>query len=332
MSDTPGRLLRLLSLLQTPRAWPGPELAARLGVTGRTVRNDVARLRDLGYPVAATRGAAGGYRLAAGTAMPPLLLDDDQAVAVAVALRAAGGAGVAGLEESAVQALATLQQVLPRRLRARVEALAAATERVGHRGGQRVDADLLALVAAAAGAREVLRFGYADHDGTTTERRVEPYRLVATGTRWYLVAFDVERDDWRTFRVDRMRGTRSVGHRFRARPLPADDVAGWVAARTRQARHRVVATVVVHLPAEQVQARMGSWIEGVEVLDDDRCRLRLGGATVGDLARWLGVLDADFEVLEPPELAVAVARLAQRLARAAAPHHRGCTDDHAGQG
>src|SRR6478735_3211427 len=232
MPETSGRLLKLLSLLQTPREWPGPELAERLGVSQRTVRNDIDRLRQLGYPVLASRGSVGGYRLSAGAAMPPLL-HDDEAVAIAVALSTASGGAVDGLEETALQALTKLLQVLPTRLSGRVDALQAHTVRVaGRRRGANVAGKLLALVAAAARDHEVVRFAYSDHSGSATERRVEPYRLVNWGMRWYLVAFDLERDDWRTFRCDRMSQTRSVGHRFRLRELPAEDIAAHVASKT----------------------------------------------------------------------------------------------------
>src|SRR6476469_6471125 len=249
MSETSGRLLRLLSLLQTPREWPGPELARRLGVTQRTVRNDVERLRQLGYPVLASRGSVGGYRLSAGTAMPPLLLDDAEAVAVAVALSTASGGAVDGLEETALRALTKLLQVLPTRLSGRVDALQAHTGRVsGRRRGGEVDGKLLALLAAAARDREVVRFAYSDHRGSATERRIEPYRLVNWGLRWYLLAFDLERDDWRTFRCDRMSQTRSIGHRFRLRELPAEDVAAYVASQTRPVQMKVSERVVIHAP------------------------------------------------------------------------------------
>jgi predicted DNA-binding transcriptional regulator YafY len=319
MAETSARLLALLSLLQSPREWPGPELARRLEVTTRTVRNDVERLRRLGYPVEATRGAVGGYRLSAGAAMPPLLLEDDEAVAVVVSLRTASGGAVEGLEETALRALTKLQQVLPPRLGRRVDALTSHTVRVSagpHRGPQ-VAGALLALIAAAARDREILRFRYSDHSGSGTERRVEPYRLVNWGRRWYLVAFDLERDDWRTFRADRMAGPGVSGHRFTLRPLPADDIAAYVAARTRQVQLRVRGRVIMHLPAEEVADRMGSWGGSVEPLGPDRCLLQLGGRSVEDVAFWLGVLDADFEVVDSPELAVAVRRIADRYARAA---------------
>ena len=321
MAETSGRLLRLLSLLQTPREWPGPELATRLGVTTRTVRNDVERLRRLGYPVEATRGAVGGYRLAAGAAMPPLLLEDDEAVAIAVALSTVSGGTVEGVEETALRALTKLMQVLPRRLQGRVDALQAHTVRAtGRRRAPSVEGALLALVAGAARDRELVRFAYSDHSGSASERRVEPYRLLSWGGRWYLVAFDLDREDWRTFRVDRMAHTRSVGHRFRARPLPADDIAAYVATKTRQAQMRTSATVVVHAPAERVQQRMGSWTKSsIEVLGEERCRVRIGGRSAEDLAFWLGALEADFDVEDSPDLAEAVRRMSERYARAAGP-------------
>jgi predicted DNA-binding transcriptional regulator YafY len=318
MAETSGRLLNLLSLLQSPREWPGPELARRLQVTTRTVRNDVERLRQLGYPVQATRGAVGGYRLSAGAAMPPLLLDDDEAVAIAVSLRTASGGVVEGLEETALRALTKLLQVLPQRLGRRVDALQSHAVRVsGQNRGPQVDGRLLALIAAMARDREIVRFGYADHSGSASERRVEPYRLVNWGRRWYLVAFDIERDDWRTFRVDRIHEPRSVGHRFALRELPAEDIAAYVAAKTRRVQMKVHGRVIIHAPAADVAARMGSWSEGsVEPLDEDRCLMQVGGRSVEDIAFWLGVLDADFEVVDSPELAAAVQRVADRYARA----------------
>jgi predicted DNA-binding transcriptional regulator YafY len=317
MAETSARLLSLLSLLQSPREWPGPELARRLDVTTRTVRNDVERLRRLGYPVQATRGAIGGYRLSAGAAMPPLLLEDDEAVAIAVSLGSATGGAIEGLEETALRALTKLQQVLPPRLGRRVDALQSHTAVVsGQRRGPRVDGALLALIAAAARDREIMRFSYCDHSGAGTERRVEPYRLVNWGRRWYLVAYDLERADWRTFRVDRVAGLRALGHRFTLRQLPADDIAAYVAAKTRQVQMKVRGRVLVHAPATEVTARMGSWSGSVEPDGPDRCLLQLGGRSVEDIAFWLGILDADFEVINSPELAAAVQRVADRYTRA----------------
>lgn len=322
MAETSGRLLKLLSLLQTPREWPGPELAKRLEVSTRTVRNDVERLRTLGYPVEASRGAIGGYRLSAGTAMPPLLLDDDEAVAVAISLQTAAGGAVNGIEESALQALTKLQQVLPKRLARRVDAVQSFTVRVAQkdqRGKQTaLDGAALGVMTAAARDREVVRFAYSDHAGAATERRAEPYRVVNWGRRWYLVAFDVDRDDWRTFRVDRISELRSVGHRYALRPLPAEDVAAWVAAKTKSVMQPFRASVIVDAPFEQVSSRMGGWAEGgVEALPDGRCRLTMGSRSPGDLAIWLGFLDADFTVDGSPELAEAVRILGTRLTAAA---------------
>lgn len=317
MAETSARLLSLLSLLQTPREWPGPELARRLDVTTRTVRNDVERLRRMGYPVQATRGAVGGYRLSAGAAMPPLLLEDDEAVAVAVSLRTATGGAVEGLEETALRALTKLQQVLPPRLGRRVDALQSHTVRVpGHSRGQQVEGKLLAFIAGTARDREIMRFRYSDFSRTGTERRVEPYRLVNWGRRWYLVAFDLERADWRTFRVDRITEPRAIGHRFSLRPLPAEDIAAYVAAKTRQVQMKVQGRVIVHAPAEEVAARLGTWSGSIEPQGPRRCLLQLGGRSVDDIAFWLGALEADFEVVDSPELAAAVRRIAGRYARA----------------
>jgi predicted DNA-binding transcriptional regulator YafY len=317
MAETSARLLSLLSLLQTPREWPGPELARRLNVTARTVRNDVERLRRLGYPVEATRGAVGGYRLGAGAAMPPLLLEDDEAVAITVCLRTASSAAIEGLEETALRALTKVQQVMPPRLARRVDALQSHAVRVpGQRQRAQVDGALLAQLAAAARDREIVRFRYSDYSGSGTERRVEPYRLVSWGRRWYLVAFDLERADWRTFRADRITEPGTSGHRFALRPLPAEDIAGYVAARTRQVQMKVRGRVIVHRPAAEVTAQMGPWSGSVEPLGPDRCLVQPGGRSAEDIAFWLGVLDADFEVVDSPELAAAVRRVADRYARA----------------
>lgn len=214
MSETSARLLNLLSLLQTPREWPGSELAGRLGVTTRTIRRDIDRLRELGYPVHATMGAEGGYRLTAGAAMPPLLLDDDEAVAVAVGLRTAAAGGVDGIEEVSVRALAKLEQVLPHRLRRRVGALTAFTVPILDAGGPRVDPHTLTELAHACRDRQRFRFDYTAHDGTASRRTVEPLRLVWARRHWYLVAWDADRADWRTYRADRLTPTPPHGPRF----------------------------------------------------------------------------------------------------------------------
>lgn len=228
MTETSGRLLKLLALLQTRRDWAGRELAERLGVSGRTVRRDVERLRDLGYPVDALTGPAGGYRLRAGTAMPPLLLDDDEAVAIAVGLHSAASASVTGIEETALRALVKLEQVLPSHLRRRVHALRSATATLAA-SGPTFDADVLVVLAGACRDCEHVRFAYRSRDGTDSRRRVEPHNLVNLGQRWYLVAWDCERDDWRSFRLDRLERPAAAGSRFTARELPGGDAAAFVA-------------------------------------------------------------------------------------------------------
>ncbi|MEU1762100.1 YafY family protein [Micromonospora sp. NPDC005223] len=291
MLETSARLLRLLSLLQTPRDWTGAELAERLAVSTRTVRNDVERLRELGYPVHGTRGAVGGYRLGAGAALPPLLLDDEEAVAVAVGLRTAAGGSVAGIEETSLRALAKLEQVLPHRLRRRVAALHTHTIRVPHdQPGPTVDAGTLSLIGAACRDRERLRFDYVRHDGTADRRDVEPYRLVNWGRRWYLVAFDPARDDWRTFRVDRLTPRTPTGPRFAARELPGDVVD---------------------------RVRINPAVGTVEPAGDSVCLLHTGADRLETIAVWLGLLDLDFTVEDPPELAALLRTIAARYLRAA---------------
>ena len=325
MLDTSARLLRLLSLLQTPRAWPGSELAERLGVSGRTVRYDIDRLRELGYPVDATRGSIGGYRLGAGTAMPPLLLEDEEAVAVVIALRTAVQGAVPGTEETVLQALAKLEQVLPSRLRRRARALQAYTVAVpADRPGPTVSAELLTTLVSACRDRERLRFDYRGHDGRATRRLVEPYRAVNWGRRWYLVAWDVERGDWRTFRADRIEPRLPTGPRFAARRFPGGDgeadgdVAAYVSQRVSAAAWRYRARVTVHAPAEVVTERINPAVGLVEAVDADTCVLDTGADTVQTLAVYLGMLELDFEVTEPPELVTHLRDLADRYGRAAA--------------
>ncbi|MEH0425319.1 YafY family protein [Streptomyces stelliscabiei] len=316
MPDTSARMLRLLSLLQTRRAWPGSELAERLGVSGRTVRNDIDRLRELGYPVDATRGAAGGYRLGAGAAMPPLLLDDEEAVAVTIALRTATQGAVPGTEETAVRALTKLEQVLPSRLRRRVRALQTFTVAVpADRPAPAVSADVLTTLVSACRDRERLRFDYLDHAGSPTRRLVEPYRAVNWGRRWYLVAWDVEREDWRTFRVDRMRPRTPTGPRFTPREPPGGDITAYVSLRVSSAAWRHHARVTVHAPATAVIERINPAVGTVQPLDADTCVLTTGADTVQTLAAHLGMLDFDFDVTEPVELVDHLRRLADRYAR-----------------
>ena len=317
MLETSARLLRLLSLLQTPRDWTGAELGERLGVSPRTVRNDVDKLRELGYPVLATRGAAGGYRLGAGAAMPPLLLDDEEAVAVAVGLRTVATGPIAGIEEASLRALAKLEQVLPSRLRARVGGLRSIITPVPFASAApAVDPDVLTAVAAACRARERLRFSYLSHDGSASERDAEPYQLVNWGRRWYLVAFDVGRGDWRTFRVDRITPRTPGGGRFTPRPLPASDLAGWVAHRVATGAWRYRARVTVFAPAAAVSERIGPYVGTVTAVSSQSCTLDTGSDSLATMAVYLGFLGWDFRVDSPPELAGEVRALAERYQRA----------------
>jgi predicted DNA-binding transcriptional regulator YafY len=316
MYETSTRLLVLLSLLQSRRDWRGADLAERLGVSTRTVRNDVERLRGMGYAIDAVPGPAGGYRLGAGgAAIPPLLLDDEEAVAVAVGLRSAAAMGVAGVEEASVGALLKLEHILPSRLRHRVASLHAATEAVPT-PGPRVDAAVLTTVAGAIRNRERLKFDYRSHDDTETRRDVEPHRLVAWGGRWYLVAWDVGRADWRTFRVDRLRPLIGGGPRFVPRPLGDDDAATFVQRGAGRATWRYRARIRLAAPADEVAARLPP---AVEVTPDgpSHCVADVGSDSPHMLALWVGMLDVDFEVLSPPDLADAFARLGRRYAAAA---------------
>lgn len=315
MLETSARLLRLLSLLQTHRDWTGRDLAERLGVSTRTLRTDIERLRTLGYPVHAQPGVAGGYRLGAGAALPPLLLDDEEAVAVAVGLRTAAGASVAGIEETSVRALVKLEQVLPSRLRHRVNAIHAATIAVPGTGPT-VDADVLTTIAAAIRASERLRFDYTNHDGNTSVRTTEPHRLVAWGRRWYLVAWDNDRQDWRTFRVDRLTPRTPPGPRFTPRELPDQDVSDFVQRGVGSAVWRYRARVLIHASADYVTARLPIPIT-TEPVDEESCIVEVGSDAPHQLALYLGLLDVDFEVLDAPELAAAFNKLGDRYHRGA---------------
>ena len=316
MGDTSARMLKLLSLLQSRREWPGAELAERLQVSPRTVRRDIDRLRELGYPVDAARGTA-GYRLGAGAALPPLLLDDEEAVAVAVGLRTAAGGSVAGIEEASVRALAKLEQVLPSRLRHRVAALHSVVVPLTAGDGA-VTPDTLTAIAAACRDHHRLRFDYARPDGTTDLRDAEPYRLVHTGRRWYLLAWDTGRADWRTFRVDRMRLRVPAGPRFTPRASP-QDTAAYVSQAVSTAPYRYQARVLVHGPIHQVAERASPTAGRLEAVDERSCILHTGSNSLDQLALYIGLKGFDFEVLDPPELAAHVRALGERLVRAA-PH------------
>jgi predicted DNA-binding transcriptional regulator YafY len=316
MSETSSRLLELLSLLQARRDWPGAELAGRLDVSERTIRRDVERLRALGYPVESLRGPAGGYRLRAGTAMPPLLLDEDEAIAIAVGLRTAARASVAGIEESSVRALVKLEQVLPAHLRRRVGALGSATIAPGVTGPT-VDPQHLTVIATACRESECLRFAYRSRDGSDTRREVEPHSLVNFGRRWYLVAWDRRREDWRTFRVDRLDRPAATGTRFTGRELPAKDASAYVERSIAGAPSRFEARVTVHASAAEMASRLPPYWGTFQPIDAKSCEYRAGDDHLGWLAMRIAMLGVDAEVHEPPELIEHLRALARRLRRAA---------------
>ncbi|WP_433074010.1 helix-turn-helix transcriptional regulator [Dactylosporangium sp. CA-052675] len=318
MPKTSARLLALLSLLQTRRDWPGTLLAERLDISLRTVRRDIDRLRELGYPIAAAKGPDGGYRLGAGTELPPLLFDDDQAVALTVALQVAATTPGNGLAEAAARALYTIRQVMSARLRNRVRDLrVTAIERPATGPAATVGGDVLLAIGAAIGAREGLRFDY----GTGPPRRAEPHHLVTWDGRWYLVAWDADRADWRTFRVDRMRLRTPNGPRFAPRELPGGDVTAFVTGRFRGSTDAsgdwpCRGTVVLELPAATVALYTRDGI--VEPVGPARCRLTLGSWSWTSLAAAVARFDADIEVVGPPELTEAFEHLARRCMRTTA--------------
>lgn len=323
MANTSSRTLRLLSLLQTHRYWPGAELAERLEVSVRTLRRDIDRLRELGYPVQAHRGVDGGYQLAAGAALPPLVVDDEEAVALAVGLQAAAQGGVAGLAESSVRALAKIVQVMPPRLRRRVEALRAMTvPAVWGSSGATVDPAILTAVAQACRDTERLEFSYTAAGGERSTRHVEPYRLVSLGRRWYLVAYDLTRHDWRSFRLDRLDEPRPTRARFRPRELPADDAAAFVRAGIEHLPAPYTVEALVHAPAATVRDQVGRW-GTVDDVDDQRCLLRMTSDSLDWPTMALGAVGADFEVLCPPELLAHVRDCGHRFNRATAPSEGG---------
>ena len=311
-SSPTARVLRLLDLLQSRPVWSGSELADRLGVTTRSVRRDVERLRDLGYPVNAAHGAGGGYQLGAGRRLPPLLLDDEEAVAVAVCLRLAAGGTIEGLGEAAVRTLAKLDQVLPGRLRAQVEAIHEATVTL-ETNAPIVDGRTLLVLARACRETERVHFGYAGPRGSGA-RSVEPYRLVATGRRWYLLAFDLDRDDWRTFRLDRISDPESRGWRFRPREAP--DAADYVRRAISQSVYEHVARVRIHSRKSLVDKVIPPSVGTVTADGRDHCIFEAGGNDLDAMAMHIGRLPWDLTVLGPPELRDAMARQAERLARA----------------
>jgi predicted DNA-binding transcriptional regulator YafY len=316
MSQTASRLLELLSMLQGRRDWPGNELAERLEVSGRTIRRDIEQLRQLGYPVDSLSGPAGGYRLRAGSAMPPLLLDDEEAIAIAVGLRTAAGASVKGIEESAVRALVKLEQVLPTHLRRRVRALGSATFTLPA-AGPLVDPQHLTTIATACRDSECLRFNYRRRDGADSQREVEPHSLVNQGRRWYLIAWDRRREDWRTFRIDRLTRPASSGVRFTSRSLPTKTPAAFVRQSITGAPSRFQARVTLYADAEEIRRRFPAHWGAIEPLDARTCLYRTSDDDLSWLALRIAMLGVDFEVHEPPELLEHLRMLAIRLNRAA---------------
>lgn len=316
MRDTSARLLRLLSLLQARRFWTGVELAQRLEVAPRTVRRDVERLRSLGYPVSSSVGVAGGYQLDAGATLPPLLLDDGEALAIAIGLRTVASTGVRGAGEAAVRALAKLERVLPSRVRRRVRDMRDAVVPLAGEGPQ-IDTTVLMALAAASRDQLLVNFSYLDRRGKATRRRVEPHGLVPAGPRWYLVAHDLEREDWRTFRVDRIQGQVKLGSRFTKRELPDQDVAAFVSRSLGSGVYRYNARVVVHAPLQRVAERVPGPAGRLSPISKRRCLLESGADSLSGLASFIGSLGEDVEILGPPELVTEVRALSERLSRAA---------------
>jgi predicted DNA-binding transcriptional regulator YafY len=315
--QTSARLLRLLSLFQAQRYWSGADLAHRLDVTARTLRRDVDRLRSLGYPVHSTSGTAGGYQLGAGAHLPPLLLDDDEAVAVALGLQTSASGSVAGMEEASVRALLKLEQVLPPRLRRRVAALHGFVVPLRRQGRPTVDAERLSWIAGACRDCEGIRFEYQDRAGAPSTRAVEPHRLVHTGYRWYLVAWDLARQDWRTFRIDRIEGKLKTSTRFKPRKPPEGDFAAFVSKSLASVPYRYRARITVQAPVETIAKRVPPSAGVVEAIDADSCLLHTSSDSLEWLAIHLMLLGTDFHVHEPAELFEHVRALADRFVRAA---------------
>ncbi len=316
MRSTSARLLRLLSLLQARSSWAGPDLAERLDVTARTLRRDMDRLRSLGYPVHSTSGTAGGYKLGAGARLPPLLLDDDEAVAVAMGLQNAAGGSVSEIGEASTRALGKLEQVLPPRLRRRLEVLRSSIVRLTD-SGPTVRMRDVSLLASACSERRELRFRYRDRGGAPSSRTVEPHRIVHTGRRWYLVAWEGVGNDWRTFRIDRLEACIATGAHFTPRSAPDDDVGAYVSRGVAAVSSRFRARVTLHAPLEVIRARFPHLTERLEAVDAASCVLSTGAGSLEELASWLTLFGVDFDVRDPPELLAHLQQLAARLSRAA---------------
>src|SRR5579871_1181464 len=316
MLGTSARLLRLLTLLETRRSWTGSELFARLEITSRTLRRDVDRLRSLGYPVQSTSGVAGGYRFGAGTELPPLLLDDEEALAISLGLRTAAAGSVAGMEEVALRALAKLEQVMPARLRRRLSALHASIVPLA-RSGPTVDAQTLGTLAQACRDNLRLAFGYRGNDGAHTDRQVEPAGLVHTGWRWYLVAWDLGRADWRTFRVDRVESKVTPGATFFPRPPPEGGLAAYVSRSVSLAPYPVRARVLLHAPIAEMAKKVSPSAGTLESVDAGSCLLHAGAPSLDALAVWMSMLGVEFEIREPAAAREHLRRVGERALRAA---------------
>jgi predicted DNA-binding transcriptional regulator YafY len=317
MAATTTRALRLLSLLEARRTWSGQELMDRLEVSERTLRRDIDRLRELGYPVRATTGPAGGYQLEAGANIPPLLLDDEEAVAIAMGLLTAAGGTITGIEETSVRALSKLEKVLPPRIRRRVATLQAAVVPMV-RAWVTVDAEILTTVSSACHDHERLRFEYRSYEGQKTERHVEPHQLVSLHQKWYLLAFDRDRDDWRTFRLDRLEAPRATRFEFKPREIPGGNAAEYVTRSLRSRPMRYQVTVTLLAPAAEIEGRIRSGEGVVQPLDENRCLLRTQGDSLEWLAFMLMWLNVGFEVHEPPEFIHYLTELSDRLAHSVA--------------
>jgi predicted DNA-binding transcriptional regulator YafY len=316
MLSASARLIRLLSLFQAQRSWTGADLAARLEVTERTLRRDVGRLRSLGYTVDSTSGVAGGYRLGAGTSLPPLLLEDEEAIAVALGLGSPAGATAGDIENASMRALAKLEQLMPQRLRRRLDSVRASVVPV-MRGKSGVRLKAVSLFAEACTERLELRFDYRDHHDAASARTVEPHRVVQTGQRWYLLAWDTARQDWRTFRLDRIDEPVPTGARFTARRLPHGDIEAYMQHALAVSPFLHHACVVVHAPAKALEPHL-AWVGGrPQALDDSRTRIETGANSLDALAVWLACLGHDFEIESPKELVGHLALVAARLDKAA---------------
>ncbi|MCI0140483.1 YafY family transcriptional regulator [Arthrobacter bambusae] len=319
MIQTSARLLQLLSLLQVRREWTGPALATRMGVTERTVRRDIDKLRNLGYPIHASPGIAGGYQLGAGAQLPPLLLDDNEALAVALGLNSVAAGPVAGIGEASVRALAKLEQVLPSRLRPKFAMLKAAVTTLPSNAAS-VDPQQLTVVSAAITDKRQLSFDYVKADGEASRRLVEPYRLVDTGRRWYLVAWDVDREDWRTFRADRIATLPAERKKYVPRPLPAEDLADYVQRSVTRSPYRYDVVVRLHAPIGEVAAVVGPQLASLSDDGGKATLLRAGWDSLAQPAAHLAALDMDFEIISPEEFKEYARTLAGRLEKAAGTH------------